>query len=264
MGPRIDGPSTPKASELIANDLRRRIAHGELVEGDSLPNETMLMEIHQVSRPTVRGALRILESESLLTVKAGPGGGARVRIPDIRVTARQVALHLQLANATMRELFETRALLEPAAARRLAEHRPKRAIAQLQRLLSAEIEAKTDPIAHPQAAALFHTQIIELAGNKTLAVIGRLLHEMVEAQYRQTSARITGQERLAKLSVATHAELLALIRAGEADEAERFWRSHVDDAARYALRVLGSRTIISIMDEAQPDLSTDADATGCC
>jgi DNA-binding FadR family transcriptional regulator len=258
MGSSRESPSVVKASELIANEIRRRIARAEFVEGDALPNETMLMEIYQVSRPTVRGALRILESESLLSVKQGPGGGARVRIPDVRVTARQVALHLQLADATMGELFEARALLEPAAARKLATAQDASVIAQLEVAHQREKDAVGDPVEYPRAAAAFHDLIIELAGNKTLTLLGRLLHEMVEAHNRQTFARVAQHVKLAELGVETHGTLLQLIRAGDATEAERFWRSHVDDAGEFALQSLGSRTIISIMDEAEQQSSLQA------
>lgn len=250
-----------KASELIANELRRRIARGELTEGDALPNETQLMEMHDASRPTVRGALRILESESLISVKQGPGGGARVRLPDVRVTARQVAMHLQLADATLRDLFEARSLLEPAAARRLAEQRPKRALRALRELHTREIALIGDPVAYPEAAARFHEQLIELAGNKTLSLIGRLLLEMVEAHNRELFARLPRSVRYAHLGSEAHAELLDLLEAGRADDAERFWRRHIEDGARVALRSLGARTVISIFNG---ERLVDETKSDCC
>ena len=60
-----------KTGELLADDLRRRIVRGELREGDALPSEAELMVRFGVSRPTLREALRVLESESLITVRAG-------------------------------------------------------------------------------------------------------------------------------------------------------------------------------------------------
>ena len=71
----------PKAASLVAASLRRRIVLGDLGEGDALPNETELMRFYEVSRPTLREALRILETESLISVKRGARGGARVVRP---------------------------------------------------------------------------------------------------------------------------------------------------------------------------------------
>ena len=66
----------PKAAELVADKLRRRIVRGELKEGDKLPAESTLIEALGVSRPTMREAFRILEVESLITVSRGARGGA--------------------------------------------------------------------------------------------------------------------------------------------------------------------------------------------
>ena len=69
----------PKAAVVVARRIRRGIMHGEFQPGQALPNETELMALYEVSRPVVREALRILESEALIKVKRGVGGGARVR-----------------------------------------------------------------------------------------------------------------------------------------------------------------------------------------
>jgi GntR family transcriptional regulator, transcriptional repressor for pyruvate dehydrogenase complex len=71
--PRVVGRvlRAPKTAELIATDLRRRIVRGELKSGETLPPELQLMEQYGVSRPTLREAFRILESEALIASAAG-------------------------------------------------------------------------------------------------------------------------------------------------------------------------------------------------
>jgi DNA-binding FadR family transcriptional regulator len=244
------GPDGRKASAIVAAQLRRRIIRGELGEGDALPNETELTEEYRVSRPTVREALRILESESLISVKRGTGGGARVRLPEASVTARHAALFLQARGTTLRDVFDARELIEPAAVRRLAERRPARALAELNTLHELELSVLNDPVAYPMVAAQFHEKLIELSGNQTLTLIGRLLLEIVEVHNRATFARRIRTERLARVSSVSHATLLDLIGRGEADSAEQFWRQHVEDGARYALRTLGPATVVDLLDEA--------------
>src|ERR1700680_3463946 len=58
----------PKTAELVAAELRRKIVRGELAEGDALPSEAVLMAEFAVSRPTLREAFRVLESESLISI----------------------------------------------------------------------------------------------------------------------------------------------------------------------------------------------------
>jgi hypothetical protein len=88
------GPAlrAPKTAELIASYIRGQVVRGELKTGDSLPPETALMEMFGVSRPTLHEAFRILEAESLISVRRGARGGARVVSPDIAVAARYVGL----------------------------------------------------------------------------------------------------------------------------------------------------------------------------
>src|SRR5213080_2961741 len=96
----------PKTAELIASDLRRQIVRGELTAGATLPSEMLLMEQYGVSRPTLREAFRILESESLISVRRGARGGARVVSPDIAVAARYVGLLLQMSGTTIADVYE--------------------------------------------------------------------------------------------------------------------------------------------------------------
>ena len=131
------GVRVPKAAELVASDLRRQIIRGILTAGDALPNETALMEVYDVSRPTLREALRILESEGLVSVKRGAHGGARVHLPDIGVAAKYAALMLQVRGATIEDVFQARRVLEPAAVRMLAERKGRGSM----KALRAQFEA---------------------------------------------------------------------------------------------------------------------------
>ena len=62
-------------AEALADTLRLAIASGEFPANSLLPGEVDLMEQHNISRPTYREAIRVLEAEGLLTVERGPRGG---------------------------------------------------------------------------------------------------------------------------------------------------------------------------------------------
>src|SRR3954467_12514650 len=91
----------PKAAELVAAAVRRQIVRGALSVGDLLPGESSLMEMYDVSRPTLREALRILGSERLISIKRGARGGAHVQSPEIAVVGRYAALLLQARDTTI-------------------------------------------------------------------------------------------------------------------------------------------------------------------
>jgi DNA-binding FadR family transcriptional regulator len=240
----------PKAAVVVAGRIRRGIILGEFEPDHALPNETELMALYDVSRPVVREALRILESEALIKVKRGVGGGARVQRPDVSVAARHAALLLQLEGTTLEDLFEARALIEPAAVRRLATLRPAGAIERLKRRHAEESEVLDDLSAYPVAATLFHEDVIELAGNKTLAMIGRLLLEIVETHNRAMFSVLQGEGAEIARDAADlwHGPLIDMIEAGDVDGAVSHWERHLKHAADLALERLGHTTVVDLLD----------------
>src|SRR5215207_11088599 len=104
-------------AEIIVERLRRQIVRGELAEGETLPSEQELQARFGVSRPTLREAFRVLESESLITVRRGAHGGARVSAPDSDVAARYAGLILEYRGATLGDIYRAAALIEPPCAR---------------------------------------------------------------------------------------------------------------------------------------------------
>ena len=83
-----------KAAFVIAAEFRERIAKGELRAGDPLPVESELMDELGVSKGVVRETLRILETEGLVEVRRGLGGGPRVRHPSISEASKGVGIYL--------------------------------------------------------------------------------------------------------------------------------------------------------------------------
>src|ERR1700753_745511 len=82
----------PKASDVLANELRERILDGEFAEGMALPPERELVAQTRMSRATVREARRILQVQGLVRIKAGRAGGTFVQRPGRDAVARSVSL----------------------------------------------------------------------------------------------------------------------------------------------------------------------------
>jgi GntR family transcriptional repressor for pyruvate dehydrogenase complex len=110
----------PKSGALVASSIRQMIVRGEVDEGDVLPPEGVLTERFDVSRPTLREAFRILESEGLISVRRGSRGGARVHPPSESVAARYAAVVLQSRAETIAGFFRARVIVEAPAASMLA------------------------------------------------------------------------------------------------------------------------------------------------
>ncbi len=221
----------PKTAELVAGHIRRQIVVGELHEGDALPPETALMEEFGISRPTLREAFRILESERLITVRRGARGGARVQEPSADVAAGYAGLVLQHRNTTVADVLDARVIVEAPAARIVAERRDRAACAdRLEALLAV-------PDVH--SAAGFHEfnrLLVELTENQTLILLTAMVENICRAIALSYSLPDKDEEaRLARKADRTRRKLIELIRAGDGDAAEDLWRRHVIAAGKEML-----------------------------
>lgn len=246
----------PKTSELIAAQLRRQIVRGAVPPGEKLPPETQLMSQFGVSRPTIREAFRILETEGLIVVRPGSRGGAQVVAPDQTAAARHVGLLLQLRGATIDDVYEARKVAEPVCAAMLARRRTERDVADLAAVVAeieSAVEAKDgqpDPAQWTRLSYRFHELIMQRSGNKTLALQGAMLHDIVATHTELRASRSFGEsgspERF-RLAVQAYKKLLALIEAGDADGAERLWRGHMESAAAFLLKDdLGAKPVVDL------------------
>ena len=77
-GPRL-ASRTPKVAETVAVAIGDFILSRGLQEGDVLPNRRELIDSFGVTRGTIREALRLLETQGVVIVRPGPGGGPVVR-----------------------------------------------------------------------------------------------------------------------------------------------------------------------------------------
>lgn len=233
----LDGRSTvvrvPKAGELIAASLRRQIIIGELRPGEPLPNEAALMERFGVSRPTLREAFRILESEGIITVLRGAHGGARVQAPDRSTAARATGLLLQYQGVPLADVYRARTELEVAAVGLIAAD-PDGRVDTLADLVERGNDLTGDPVAFARHDTEVHRMVMELGGNETMAVLAGMLLDIMDAHnalYISTRAEMSERPG-AGVALRSNRKLVALLRTGEPGAAEAFWRKHLDSVER--------------------------------
>jgi GntR family transcriptional regulator, transcriptional repressor for pyruvate dehydrogenase complex len=241
----------PKMAELVATDLRRRILRGELVENDALPPESALMERFGVSRPTLREAFRVLESESLISVRRGAHGGARVHLPNADVAARQTALVLEHRGVSMQDVYEARGVIEPGCVAMLARNRTAANLRELRAALERSHEVEHEPVRQMREQTAFHGLIVDMASNQTLSVLSGMLRHIIDvahvAHVESDAGTPSGQEALKK-GFAAHERIVDLIEAKDVERAERLWRKHLLAADDYLLQGDRTLTVYDLMD----------------
>ena len=224
-----EGPS-PNAASLVAAQIRKQIVLGELAEGDLLPSEPEMIKRFQVSRPTLRQAFRILETEHLITVQRGSRGGTTVLRPTTKLATRYLSDLLRFRKTTLGDVLAARLMIEPAAVAQLARHHDAEAIKNLSGLVD-EQRAAQDGGAAAEAADQFHVRLVELAGNPVLAQYCKLLHYLIRGHVRRlASASRSSDIGLPRGSAEAHAKLVQLVSAGAVHAALEHWRDHLSAA----------------------------------
>lgn len=234
----------------IADELRTLIVNGELADGESLGREPDLVERFGVSRPSLREALRILETEGLIRVVRGLHGGVVAQSPDRRMTARTAALVLQARNVPLSDVFEARGMLEPLAAKIVASSRKKKSAAtELRLLIEDERAALESPEEFAEANARFHERLVALADNQTLSILTEMLNEIVVRAVTAVSRGkdSVGPMRTRRRGLRSQEHLVELIETGQATEAEEYWRSHMSIVSKVMLGQ-DAKTVVDLLD----------------
>jgi DNA-binding FadR family transcriptional regulator len=240
-----DKLKAPKIAELVAADIRRKIVSGQLAEDTSLPPESEMMQSYGIARPTLREALRVLESDQLLEVRRGSHRGWRVRLPEASLTARNLTMLLELRGATLGDVYAARTIFEPPACRLAATNASAEGIERLRLTLADEIEAD-DRVLFPVVAWRFHTELAELSGNSTLAVLSATLQHISQNHAARMLATRWSQTMWHQ-AYRSHERVVDLIAAGRGREAEAFWRRHMESAGTQLLPDIGDLPISEVV-----------------
>ncbi|MBM6545425.1 FadR family transcriptional regulator [Janibacter sp. YIM B02568] len=219
--------AVPKASDVLADDLREKILSGEFPEGTALPPERELVVQTSMSRTTVREALRILEVQGLVRIKAGRSGGAFVQHPDENSMAASVGLLIRGRQIRIDNLLETREGLEPFTARLAARNRTDDDLTTLQ-ALNEEIASATDLAAFLAANVEWHVAIAHASHNELLS---GLLKALAPAIYSATENEDFINDEVMALTVRAHTSIIRAIRDQDEAAAERRMARHVHDYA---------------------------------
>lgn len=176
--------------EHIVEQIQGLIGEGKLRPGDQLPPERVLAEMFQVSRTSVREALRALELSGL--IEGRQGGGTFVRSRSIEDLVQPLASAVLAGKRELADVLEVREMIEPAIARKAALRATDEQIAQLEAILERQGEKVARGESYPREDAEFHDTIAVAADNpmvlRLLSVVMDLLHES-RATYLQGADR---------------------------------------------------------------------------
>jgi DNA-binding FadR family transcriptional regulator len=236
----------PRIAEIVADTLRQRILSGQLEDGSLLPKQEELLAEFGISPPSIREALRILETEGLITVQRGNVGGAVVHRPQPSKAAYMLGLVLQSRGVTLDDLVNAMRKLEPACAAECAlrPDRHQTVLPRLRAVLDEGLRVIDDPDAFIGLARRFHTELVTHCGNETMSLVVGALEQLWSAQVdvlaRRNATHGSFSDRGIRQSLADeHERLYRLIAEGDARGVEQAMRDHYTAGAQNGERQHG-------------------------
>lgn len=202
----VTDPIESVASHRIADGLRRAILAGDFAPGERIRQE-VIAEQFGASRLPVREALRILQSDGLVTLVANSGAWVS-----------------QLDERECAESYEIRERLEPLL---LRESMPGLTAPDVERLreLATEMEGEPSVEAFLRLDREFHLLSYSRAETMLLSSIIQRLWNTTQ-HYRRTFALLVGSQGRRVIHF-EHFLLVDAIERQDAQEAQRVLESHI-------------------------------------
>lgn len=245
---RTGGSAAPgrfrKVSQVVADTLRHEIGMGLLPDKALLPPEQEMIERFGVSRPTLREAMRILETEGLLTTARGGNKGHQIHHPSARQSARQASLSLRLRGASVIDVFVLASILVPPAVRMVAEQDPQPDLAALFELHQKMAAQRDKPREMARLVREFDVEVCSLCGNEAIAFVSQVMAEVIELQIDEfpedTSA--LPPENIAAMEPSWHrmGKVLEALASRDGALAERLMQERLQEIVSYHRRVVAA------------------------
>lgn len=218
------GLTVPKASDVLADELRQQILSGRVSPGEALPVGRDLANSSGLSRTAVREALRILEIEGLIEIRPGRAGGAFVRRPGVQAMQRTVGTFVAGRNVKFRSLLEVREAIEPAAAELAARYRTDDDIDRLDEA-NAKLEAAFGDPPHFLSANIdWHVAVVRASRNDLMYAF---MHSLSEAIFRGTDIADFDSDNVREATARAHRRIVDAIREQNPGNARSAMDRHV-------------------------------------
>jgi GntR family transcriptional regulator, transcriptional repressor for pyruvate dehydrogenase complex len=212
--------------EEVVSQVHDLIKEGRYKAGDQLPSERELAETFQVSRTSVREALRALETEGLIVSRTGMGNFI-AELPVETLVASLAKLLIEEKNA-LADIFELRKLIEPQIASLAAERAAPADIDRMKRLLEKQREQVQNGATGVDADSEFHFAIGQATQNHAIEKLVSGLLDVL-SHSREESLQTPGRRQA---SIDSHRAIVTAIEAHDEEEAREAMLRHIQQVEK--------------------------------
>ena len=231
-----------KRSDLVAQEIKRMITERNLSPGDRLPRESELQAQFEVSKGTIREALKSLEVQGLITISTGPsGGGTIVEVPLDR-TLQFMQNYLFFKEVSIDDIYAVRMMLEPELAAGAVPHLTDADFEALEHSIVCcdPTSSHGDLITQRREDVNFHDILAAANPNPFLRFTCELINEMIR-QLIVFGNRTpqTEHRRFGEANAQFHRDIVQAARARDAERVRVLMHQHMQDAASSVKRMKG-------------------------
>jgi len=180
---------------LVAHQIGQQIIRGDLRPGQLLPSEEALSARLRVSRTAMREAIKVLAAKGL--IESRPKTGTRIRPREFWNFLDPDLLAWQLSAGPIgqyvKDLFELRRVVEPAAAEIAARRVGARDIARMKKAYQGMAAAGDDGELWVEPDMRFHKAILHATGNELIRSLGAMIETALAITFRLSSTNPEGQ-----------------------------------------------------------------------
>ena len=231
-----------KRSDLVAQEIKRLITEKNLSPGDRLPRESELQAQFQVSKGTIREALKALEVQGLVTISTGPSGGGTIAEVPLDRTLQFMQNYLFFQEVTIDDIYTVRQMLEPELAAGAVPHLTEADFEALEHSISCcdPTQSQEDLLTQRREDVNFHDILAAANPNPFLRFTCELINEMIR-QLIVFGNRTpqTEHRRFGEANAQFHREIVRSARARDAEALRVLMQRHMQDAASSVKRMKG-------------------------
>ncbi len=219
----------PPLSQEVERQLREPIINGTFKLGEKLPSERKLVEQFQVSRVTIREALKNLVRSGLIEIKRGAKAGAYICKPNEDAITDNFLNMVRLGQVTFNQLIDARLFIEPNTARAIVLKRTNEDITHLTELLDTATELTETSCREARLLNVsFHCEISKILKNPIINFTTKsITHAYSEILIEKTSKTVRKKGILELIR--QHRKILEAIIDRDGDRAYETTRLHLEN-----------------------------------
>ncbi len=205
----------------VLEHLRKLIESNDMQPGERLPSERALALKFRVGRPSIREAIKALQTLDVLDSRHGDGTFVKSRAGLSGGWPSGVELNTR--NVNLLELLEVRKMIEPNAAALAAARATEKQLTAMEREVVAQEKRPNDLQNLVRHDYLFHEVILQATGNSVLLDLAKFLTPLLLRSRKITGMASTDLSR----TINQHRTILEAIRRRDPEMAEHAMRSHL-------------------------------------